>query len=670
MDDNFDLIDNETYDIPWELMAEGNHFQITGSSFLNIALESSEEVMVTLRSIPEVIDFYIELFDKESSRNHTEITISGLTPNTVYYKYEDSHENHLAFSSDGNGKYAYTQDLSMPHVIFIQTKKSTIFLTESGWSNSSVGTWDSFSRIATLTRDVNETIQISISNVVIDGANHLISVPTLNALILLGRQNVTIKNCSFRDCATAIFTNSSHCTFDNCTFSITLDPSGTHTGIYINDGSGNNIINCKFYDNSTGISVYNSTNNTIKDSIFSRSSIGSVTYGIYTTSSSSNTIDSCTFSTLRYGTRFYNASNNNSITNSTFSNIAEAGVYVYNNSSSSTIENSSFVSNNNGVLVYNSDNNIVRSNTFTQNARGVALSYSSDSNKIYNNTISDSSVQGLFIIASSYNEIYNNNFINNVVQLHIASGSQNIFNLAMDGGGGNYWSNWTYPDSNFNGFVDSPYVFNTVIDNFPWTVMSGWLAPTTTINFSGEVGNNGWYKSNVVATFTVIESSYGSGVSGTEYSFDNLNWSSFIPPSLIISTEGNVILYFRSSNLDNINEPTKRSIAIKIDRTAPDVSITTPAEGASYPKNSKITAAWTASDFPSGIDSISASAANGDDIDTTTAGVKIFVISAEDMAGNKVEITITYTVINNVIPQQNIYFNSQYCLCRGNNFLD
>jgi hypothetical protein len=76
---------------------------------------------------------------------------------------------------------------------------------------------------------------------------------------------------------------------------------------------------------------------------------------------------------------------------------------------------------------------------------------------------------------SDYNQIYNNNFISNHSNQAVVRGYNNIFNLAAPTGG-NYWSNWTTPDTNGDGFVDNPYVVNSGSrDYLPWTTPNGWL---------------------------------------------------------------------------------------------------------------------------------------------------------------------------------------------------
>ncbi|MCL5264002.1 MAG: PA14 domain-containing protein [Chloroflexi bacterium] len=41
--------------------------------------------------------------------------------------------------------------------------------------------------------------------------------------------------------------------------------------------------------------------------------------------------------------------------------------------------------------------------------------------------------------------------------------------------GGNFWSNWTSPDSKNQGFVDFPYVFTGGQDNLPWVKENAWI---------------------------------------------------------------------------------------------------------------------------------------------------------------------------------------------------
>ena len=96
---------------------------------------------------------------------------------------------------------------------------------------------------------------------------------------------------------------------------------------------------------------------------------------------------------------------------------------------------------------------------------GISL-HSSVDNILTNNTASNNGWSGIYLYSSSNNKIYNNNFIGNATQAYVDGGSSNVFNLDKPVGG-NYWSNWTTPDSDGDGFVDIPFVFSGGQDNFP-----------------------------------------------------------------------------------------------------------------------------------------------------------------------------------------------------------
>jgi len=164
--------------LPGILEGTGTNFEITDSSYLNISVNSSEEIKVLLQSVPEMVTIYVEPVSEATS---TTITISGFAPNTTYYKYEDSHRNLVEFTTDGTGSYTYEQDLSQEHLVFIQTHPSTIFLTSTGWEDDygnepEVGTWDPITLTGALTTDINyKTIEIDDNGITLNGAGHVIS---------------------------------------------------------------------------------------------------------------------------------------------------------------------------------------------------------------------------------------------------------------------------------------------------------------------------------------------------------------------------------------------------------------------------------------------------------------------------------------------------------------
>ena len=100
---------------------------------------------------------------------------------------------------------------------------------------------------------------------------------------------------------------------------------------------------------------------------------------------------------------------------------------------------------------------------------------SSSGNLLTNNTIELNSYRGLYLFSCNNTDTFNNNFIDNNIQISVSGSSTgNVFSHDAPIGG-NYWSNWTEPDNDENGFVDYPYVFNGGQDDLPWALPNGWV---------------------------------------------------------------------------------------------------------------------------------------------------------------------------------------------------
>ncbi|MCI5146805.1 MAG: hypothetical protein D3923_15090, partial [Candidatus Electrothrix sp. AR3] len=124
-------------------------FVVSTPNSLPITVESSKIITVEIESNPEIIIFNVEADVGAAS---TDLSVSGLTPVTDYYKYEDGFGNLTVVSTDENGVLRYTQDLTTEHIVFIKPNPSTVYIP----GNTTVGTWDSVNRVYTLTQDINE----------------------------------------------------------------------------------------------------------------------------------------------------------------------------------------------------------------------------------------------------------------------------------------------------------------------------------------------------------------------------------------------------------------------------------------------------------------------------------------------------------------------------------
>jgi Big-like domain-containing protein len=80
------------------------------------------------------------------------------------------------------------------------------------------------------------------------------------------------------------------------------------------------------------------------------------------------------------------------------------------------------------------------------------------------------------------------------------------------------------------------------------------------------------------------------------------------------------------------------------DRTAPSITLTTPANGASYTRNSTLVAKYTCADAGSGIKSCTGSVPNGATISTRNRGMYLFTVTAVDKSGNRAVKMVYFTV--------------------------
>ncbi|MHA2264343.1 MAG: right-handed parallel beta-helix repeat-containing protein [Candidatus Thorarchaeota archaeon] len=143
-----------------------------------------------------------------------------------------------------------------------------------------------------------------------------------------------------------------------------------------------------------------------------------------------------------------------------------------------------------GIVIEDSFTNSISLNTVFGCSKAIEIRDSSRHNNFLYNRITDPlgvnhNDQGILIAASSYSNTFQNNTIlghsdygllcdsstlNNIVQFNAFIDNRIGFNQGYDNGTTNtflmnYWNDWTTPDANFDGFVDSPYVLDGIITN-------------------------------------------------------------------------------------------------------------------------------------------------------------------------------------------------------------
>lgn len=159
----------------------------------------------------------------------------------------------------------------------------------------------------------------------------------------------------------------------------------------------------------------------------------------------------------------------------------------------SRILNNNVTNINEGIWIFSSSNNTIYGNSMANNGFGIQLLTECSNNYIHGNNITANGL-GIWLVRSSNNNIFHNNFINNGVQVN----SYKSTNTWDDGhpSGGNYWSNYTGVDADWDGMGDTSHIIDVNnTDRYPL------IAPITI--FDTGTWNGVAYNVNVVSNSTV-----------------------------------------------------------------------------------------------------------------------------------------------------------------------
>jgi parallel beta-helix repeat protein len=249
------------------------------------------------------------------------------------------------------------------------------------------------------------------------------------------------------------------------------------SGFYILFSSDNIIINNTFSYWDDGIHLIQSHDNNIKCSNFSYNRDGIVIGG----SSYNNIVNNAMFMNIGDGIIFNDCSYGyNTIIGNTISSNSH-GIFIFDSRYDTFIGNTIF-SNTNGIYVrYDANYNTFIGNSISLNTYGIYIS-KSNNNTFTGNTIFSNIYHGIYIEDDGFNRIYHNTFTDNN-----GGGVQGVDYIGTNylndtyPTGGNYWSNWTFPDllsgpdqdqPGSDGIVDNPYLLDGgsgAIDYYPLT---------------------------------------------------------------------------------------------------------------------------------------------------------------------------------------------------------
>lgn len=229
------------------IQGTGMHFELPESPYFPVTLDSSVTVSLTLSSVPEVVDLYI---DPDVEAGSAQFTLGGFTANSLYYRYTDTGLDPVTFTTDANGKFTYTQDLSEGHHTWFRDRPSTYYLRNdaTGGDCNDFGTWDMNTKTCTMTTDVYQSIFIIGNDITLDGNGFSsLSSDQYYAVMVANYNNTTVKNLTIESSGHGIHVfGGTNVTITNNTI------TGGWYGIIVNRVenvviTNNTIINADFY---------------------------------------------------------------------------------------------------------------------------------------------------------------------------------------------------------------------------------------------------------------------------------------------------------------------------------------------------------------------------------------------------------------------------------------
>ncbi len=366
----------------------------------------------------------------------TQITVTGLPAGASLYRSEDDLRNVLEVVVDETGSLTWVQDLTAPHSILIKPDQSTWYLGDSGWTPQGThvpGTWDSVTKTAVLTEDVFETVQIMGNGITLDGGGFQIVTGATYGVYIVGSQNVTIRNA---------------------------DVTGGQYGVYAFGGTGHSV---------------------------ETSAVTSPRYGVYGNGAHAMQVTSSTVTGGLFDAIRFIGSNNVLVQDNTLSANGD-GVFSINCGSGQILGND--ITGGLGI-VHSLCSGVVTINDNRVNVNGLPISiidlakYIVTENRFRSHTTS-----AIQLRSNNQHEIYNNDFVSDVgaAPTVICGSNTAILHLPAPVGG-NYWTGWTGPDADLDGFVDVPYSIGCgQADGLPYALESGWAVIDITGTVTSDCG--------------------------------------------------------------------------------------------------------------------------------------------------------------------------------------
>lgn len=215
----------------------------------------------------------------------------------------------------------------------------------------------------TLAGNINESIVVQRSNIVVDGAGYTVQGSgSGNGIDLESVNNVTVENASINDFQSGIWLNAS---FNDTLSNNTLTWNGPY-GIYLNASSNNTLSGNYASGSAFAVYLYNSSNNVLSGNI-----VISNHKGISLDSSNNNTLNNnYVTENPAYGIELFSSSYNLLVGNTVLGNAGLGGVGVYLSfSPHNTLSGNNATANYDGIVLDSSSGNILFQNVIGSSIR-------------------------------------------------------------------------------------------------------------------------------------------------------------------------------------------------------------------------------------------------------------------------------------------------------------
>ncbi|MFX1570538.1 MAG: NosD domain-containing protein [Promethearchaeota archaeon] len=283
------------------------------------------------------------------------------------------------------------------------------------------------------------------------------------------------------------------------------------------------------------------------------------------------------YNTINYDSiLLYTNSNFNSVLDNIIDTTGDVGIRLLSLCNNNTVSGNEIMnSNDHGISVEGSNFNILWGNIIHDNDDDGIRVTSSDDNTFYENVIRDNIVHGIYLDGTSERNLFYRNFLGGNTIHAFDDGSNNDWNTTIIG---NYWDNWTSPDSEPDGIVDAPYTYikgsANSIDYLPIaedgppsiTINSpstddvfGASAPGFSVTITDDFLNETWY--------TIDGGLHNFTFTGSTGTIDQSAWDA--------ASDGAITLTFYA--LDYAENIGSAVVNIEKDTQEPSITITSPS---------------------------------------------------------------------------------------------